>query len=133
MIITFKIYFEKFRRFMLSALKYHFTIVFIGSSEPIAIRLSELPNDPREFFFLKTEINEESSFCSAKLNYAPVAEDDEKWVSCEVRKSSKIIKSNNCFNLDVKRKLSFHFTSINHSVTIQTERAQLTLNCRRLF
>ncbi|CBY36853.1 unnamed protein product, partial [Oikopleura dioica] len=32
-----------------------------GSREPIAIRLSELPNDPRKFYFLKTEINEEES------------------------------------------------------------------------
>ncbi|CBY14718.1 unnamed protein product [Oikopleura dioica] len=32
-----------------------------GSREPIAIRLSELQNDPRNFFFLKTEINEEES------------------------------------------------------------------------
>ncbi|CAG5080491.1 Oidioi.mRNA.OKI2018_I69.PAR.g9614.t1.cds [Oikopleura dioica] len=31
------------------------------SAEPIAIRLSELPNDPRDFNFLKTEIIEESS------------------------------------------------------------------------
>lgn len=60
-IITFKIYFEKFRRFMLFALKCYYEIVLLGSSEPIAIRLSELPDDPREFSFLKTEINDEES------------------------------------------------------------------------
>ncbi|CAG5103264.1 Oidioi.mRNA.OKI2018_I69.chr1.g691.t1.cds [Oikopleura dioica] len=49
------------------------------------------------------EINEESNLCTGILNFAPIAEDDEKWISCEVNKNNEeLLKSNNCFNLDVK-------------------------------
>ena len=61
----------------------------------------------KEILASRVEINEEAFFCSAILNYAPVAEDDEKWVSCEARKAKMIVKSNNCFNLDVKRKFCY--------------------------